>query len=389
MRRLLITGLFLAGMLQGAFAQTDDIYSTGSEQSKEEAQQRKREKRNRNTNNTDDAYRNQYDESSNNQNNIPDNYQGGGDGEEYVDYDDDYSYSTRMNRFDNDFYNMGYYSMFYNPGWYNRYWYDPYWGYNPWRPGIGVGIGVGLGGPYWSSAWGWNSWYGYGAWGSYWNYPVFYSPYYYGGGYCGWNNYGGSWNGYYNGFDGGRRSNYTYGPRSYRPSQGYSYRGGAAAPTRSANVSQLGLRNNGINAYRGYTPNQRTTGGGMRGGNISQERNSQMQNNGRGNRGNFGTRNADPNAGGGRPGRSSFFTGNNRAIAEQPQGGNAGGRMNGSGAQPSRRSESGGYNGGRGGGFGGFSGGSPGGNSGGGGSRGGGGTSGGGGSRGGGGGGRR
>src|SRR6202012_2244759 len=167
-----LIGLLMMGMGIVTYAQTDDIYATGSDQRGVQDTNR----HNQNMNPGD--------------NNAPDNYQSYNNSDDYVDYDDD-SYSSRINRFDNSFYNMGYYSAFYNPFWYDPYWVDPYWGYNPW---FGGGIAFGYG-PYWSSGWGWNAWCGYPGFYSCWNYP------FYAGGWYG-HFYGGYWNRYYGGLEG-------------------------------------------------------------------------------------------------------------------------------------------------------------------------------------------
>ena len=164
MKRFLLTSLLLAAMCSVANAQTDDIYATGADQ--RGAQSAMDSNHNGNSN-----HRFNNDQG----NNDPDNYQSYNNADDYVDYDDN-SYSSRINRFDNDFYNMGYYSTFYNPFWYDRYWVDPMWGYNPWYSGVSFGFGYG---PCWNSGWGWNSWYGYGAFSSCWGYP------YYAGGWYG------------------------------------------------------------------------------------------------------------------------------------------------------------------------------------------------------------
>ncbi len=153
--------------------------------------------------------------------------------DEYYDSDDDYYYSSRINRFNYPFYNRPYWSSFYNPFWYDPYWVDPYWGWSPWaRSGFSISIGVG--GPYWSSYWGYNSWYGYPGFGSYYGYPAY--SYGYGGYYSGY------WNGYYAGVYGGDGyygrhygKTITYGPR-------YTLRPNAA--------SGVGLSNNGYNGFR-------------------------------------------------------------------------------------------------------------------------------------------
>jgi hypothetical protein len=157
--------------------------------------------------------------------------------DEYYDSDDDYYYSSRISRFNYPFYNRPYWSSFYNPYWYDPYWVDPYWGYSPWtRPGLSISFGYG---PYWSSYWGWSSWYGNPYFGSYYAYP----SYGYGGYYSGyWNGYyAGMYNGGYGDAYGARRQNITYGPRySLRPNStravgtsGAGYNGFRTSPTRN------------------------------------------------------------------------------------------------------------------------------------------------------------
>ena len=298
MKRFVITSLLLAGIFQGVHAQVDDIYASGSDQSKNTREEERQERR---RNKGADRFDNGFNSQQNDNSSLPDNYQDDGNGADYVDYDNDYDYSTRLNRFDNDFYNMGYYSTFYNPFWYNRYWYDPFWGYNPWRPGITVGFGWGYG-SMWGTPWGWNNWWGYGGFNSCWNHPGW--GYGWGGYYGGWGGYYGGWGGgYYHGggyYAGNDRYNApyratVYGPRGNGGSNVRAYRG--------SNVSQLGLRTSGVTAYRGtnngggrynYAPNQRAAQQGYnqvyQGNNARSERgnfwggtrtmNGQSQNNG-------------------------------------------------------------------------------------------------------------
>lgn len=226
MKRFILTGLLLLGISQvPSFAQSnrsnDDIYTTGSDA--------------RNAKEDDDASRNRqryqteesYDDSptyNSTSGSYADsdgsgdykNYARSYDNDGYVDYDDDYYYSTRINRFNRPFYNMGYWSSFYNPYWYDPFWVDPYWGWSWWsRPGFSVSFGWGQ--PYWSSYWGWHTWYGYGGFNSCWSYPYYAGGW--GGGY--WGGYGsyynGFWNGYYAGmYNGGgyyQPRTVTYGPR--------------------------------------------------------------------------------------------------------------------------------------------------------------------------------
>ncbi|GAA4461410.1 hypothetical protein GCM10023093_06010 [Nemorincola caseinilytica] len=337
MRRSVLTTLLLAATLQGAYAQTDDIYATGADQSKTSAKEQRRERRQNEQNTNPDP--NRFDSPNNTQGDdrsyMPDTYQNQGyeNGEDYVDYDDDYSYSTRINRFDNDFYNMGYYSSFYNPFWYNRYWYDPFWGYNPWRPGISVGFGYG---PYWSSAWGWNTWWGYGAWGSYWNYPYYgmgWGNPYWGGGFYGGGYYGNYWNSYYAGFDGGR----SYRTTTYGPRQAVGLRSGGSGVTqyRSSTVNQLGLRNpspstrSNVGMYRGANDN-----GGGRGWRNAQNTgtgNRTYQDGGR-QRSGWGTRGTAQDQGSRPQGGRSFWGNVRNNIAQQPDGG----RSMDNGSRPSQ-----------------------------------------------------
>jgi hypothetical protein len=186
--------------------------------------------------------------SSNVNNNGTQSYASGDYDQDYVDYDDDFSYATQFNRYNNSFYNRPYWSSFNNPNWYNPYWSDPYWGWSPWMsPGIGISFGAG---PYWSSYWGWNTWYGYGGFNSY-----YYPGYAWGGGFGGMYGgyYGGYWNGYYAGlynYGGGYR-NVSYGPRfSMNANRNNLIRGGSSyAPVRG------GDRNPLINGQRIAAPN--------------------------------------------------------------------------------------------------------------------------------------
>ncbi len=187
MKRFLLIGLLLAGTGHAGYAQVDDIYATGADQQKS---------RQKTANENDGASQSQ--QGSADDAYASDDYLSYNDPEDYIDDDDDYSYATRINRFNYSFYNMGYYSAFYNP-----YWYDPFWGPS-WGMGMGMGwgwnrpymgMGVGFGGPYWNSYWGWNTWYGYSGFNSCYNYP-----YYAGGWYGNCNN--GYWNRYYGGVDG-------------------------------------------------------------------------------------------------------------------------------------------------------------------------------------------
>src|ERR1017187_3716790 len=148
MKRIMLIGLLLTGIGAVSYAQTDDIYATGSDQ-------KNARHRTQDNGNSGQQQSNAYTRGGDNP--APDNYQNYNNPDDYVDYDDD-SYCSRINRFDNSFYNMGYYSTFYNPFWYNPFWVDPFWGYNPWYGGFGFGFGFG---PYWSGGWGWNTWCGY------------------------------------------------------------------------------------------------------------------------------------------------------------------------------------------------------------------------------------
>lgn len=137
---------------------------------------------------------------------------GGSDG-------DDFAYSRRMNRFDNEY------------GWYDPYFYeDLYWD-----------------GPYWGAGWGWYSpWYrgyygwGYPYWGGYWGW---YDPWYYGSywGYYGWPYYGGWWGPGY-AWHGGHTG-----------TRGHSFAGGGVRPGNGGNPS--GYRGTPGN-YRGGTGNR-------------------------------------------------------------------------------------------------------------------------------------
>jgi hypothetical protein len=316
MKRYVLIGLLLAGMGYTGYAQTDDIYATG------------RDQRGQSDTSAVSSNSRHYDNNGNQQgDNSGDNYQSYNNPDDYVDYDDD-SYSSRINRFDNSFYNMGYYSTFYNPWWYNRYWVDPMWGYNPWYSGISISFGFG---PYWSSGWGWNSWYGYGGFGC-WNYPI------YAGGWYG-HYYGGYWNGYYAGLEGGRvyRSGYAaYGPRQTSIGNRVGYRTSAGNGFRMAGVNQMGLRSSTM-AYANNRPTS-VNGNGVsqRGGLFGRGQRSVQGNNGAVNQSSRGGLRS-VFGGGNRNGgsRGNFFNGGSRSsgAAQGRQGGifGGGGRSFGSG----------------------------------------------------------
>ena len=136
----------------------------------------------------------------------------------YSDYDyysEDYTYASRIRRFNSPYRGMSYYDFAYtDPYWYgsgfNAYnpFYDPFsYGYGSgfYRPGFytGLSIGLGWGNPFFSP------YAGYGG---------FNSPYGYGGGLFGYRN--GFNNGYYNGFYNGyyaNGGNYDRYPANYRP----------------------------------------------------------------------------------------------------------------------------------------------------------------------------
>ena len=264
MKRFLFVGLLLANLGLTAHAQTDDIYATGAEQRGDTSRHSGNYTQNDGSNNSN-AY------GSNNGNN-GDAYQSYNNPDDYVDYDDD-SYSSRLNRFDNSFYNMGYYSTFYNPFWYNPYWVDPYWGWNPWRPHFGVAFGAG---PFWTSYWGYDAWYGYPAWGC-WGYGGF--------GWGGGDGYGGYWNRYYNTVDyhhGGGYYGSSYGPRSGASYAAYHSAGNGF---RVSHSNELGLRSSamtysgrnnvavrGNNAGNGFRSNNANTQGGRGGAQMQQSR---------------------------------------------------------------------------------------------------------------------
>ncbi len=258
MKRFLITLLLAATALsQDAVAQSsrtydDDIYTSGSSARGEDERRQTNtssSSQQRNTQSTygDDGY-------ANNNGYGDDGYssQGRSYDNDYVDYDDDYYYSTRINRFGNPFYNRGYYSAFNNPFWYDPFWYDPFWGYNPWyRPGISISFGGGGwgggfgGGPYWNSYWGYNTWYGYGGFNSCYGYPV------YAGGWNGgyWNGFNqGYYNGYWNGYYAGLTNGYYGGGYGYG---GYGNSGWRQTSYGPRNSMNSGLRPGNRTAFNG------------------------------------------------------------------------------------------------------------------------------------------
>ncbi|QMU26771.1 hypothetical protein [Adhaeribacter radiodurans] len=143
----------------------------------------------------------------------------------YSDYDyysDDYTYASRIRRFNSPYRGMSYYDFAYtDPYWYGSsfYAYNPFYdpfSYSPgfYRPGFYTGLSLNLG-------WG-NSFYS-----PFYGYNNFYNPYGFGGGlFSGYRNgysngfYNGFYNGYYaNGGNYDRYPNYrsrNYGPRSER-----------------------------------------------------------------------------------------------------------------------------------------------------------------------------
>ncbi len=206
MKRLLTAGLVLLAMAgaTASFAQQkrtydDDIYSDtkAAKQAQQEEDYKAQAAPSENDATKPAADDNTYTSSDG------DSYDSRSKSREYgddPDYDNDYYYASRINRFYYPFYNRPYYSSFYNPYWYDPYWVDPYWGWSPWyRPGFSISFGTG---PYWSSYWGWSSWYGCGSFGSYYGYP-------------GYGMYGGYYSGYWNGYYAGLYNNYGYG-RGYR-----------------------------------------------------------------------------------------------------------------------------------------------------------------------------
>lgn len=255
MKRILLTGLLLMGIGQiAAFAQNDDIYFNSSDLEKQKQEDRERAQKEARQRAEDSTY---YSQSGNYNDQYNNNDQGGDyqsynrsyDNDGYIDYsNDDYYYSSNINRFNYPFYNMGYYSSFYNPYSYNPYWYDPYWGWSPWyRPGFSISFGYG---PYWNSYWGWYTWYGYPSYYSYYNYPCYGS--FYGDPY-----YSGYWNGYYAGlYNNSYHKPITYGPRN---STNYAYNTNIRTTDlrRPLNTTTGGLREsngNRISQPAGNTP---------------------------------------------------------------------------------------------------------------------------------------
>ncbi len=142
-------------------------------------------------------------------------------------YDDyyDYSYSSRIRRFDNPLYGAGYYDSYYT----NMYWYD----YNPYAWGTSIYIGYDYRYPsYYSNFYSpfssWPYYSPYYAYNNYW-YSSYYNPYY---GYNYWNPYYG--NSFYNGYWTGYYTGYNYGTNPYDiNSRYYGHREGAANMGRS------------------------------------------------------------------------------------------------------------------------------------------------------------
>jgi len=252
MKRLFLIGAVLLSMAPlGSYAQSDDIYTNGSDAQKQQSGDDRQY-----NNNNRQQYQSEYADQNQDQdyNNVSDE----GNSEEYIDYNDDYTYASHLRRFNEPFYNMGYYSPYYNPYWYDPFWSDPMWGYNPWM-GSGISVGFGFGGPYWSSYWGWNSWYGYPGF-SCWGYPA------YAGGWFG-PYYGGFWNGYYGGLYngyGGYTGAHTvlYGPRyaansrynglGYRAAYGTTVRPFMARGNMPGNMNGRMISNGNMPVSRSY-----------------------------------------------------------------------------------------------------------------------------------------
>lgn len=205
MKRLIIPALFTASLLLGACSSQrmaqqqsyDDVYGTDAK-----ALVVERPKPAERNYRTDEQLYGQADYG---------NY-----GDDGADYDYDYGYASRIDRF-----NYGSPYRSYYDGWYS-YMYDPWadYGYNyganmsfnmGWGFGAGWGIGLGWGRPYFSNFYSpWGYWgYGYPGWANYWG-PVSY----YG---MGWPGYGFGWGG---GYWGGGGWGIASRPNRPRPSMG-------------------------------------------------------------------------------------------------------------------------------------------------------------------------
>ena len=190
--------LTLFGSSFNTFAQYDDVYDAGSQNSSSYS----------NSTGNGDQKKYSYDSFD----------------DDYIDFDDDdYYYATRIRRFRGGFWRFGYFSCFYmDPFWWDYSYSYPLfysnWGY----PSYGFGWSYPS---YWGSCyptygygWGnscWNPYYqGYWGYGGYnsWNYFGGYNNGYYNGYYNGYNN--GYWDGYYGNGYGGFKGNYSYGPRT-------------------------------------------------------------------------------------------------------------------------------------------------------------------------------
>lgn len=193
------------GWWNQALAQQDDIYFNNADVERLKRQSQADNRRIQEAN-YDRSYdqNNQYNSSNQEYQNYGQSYEHDGS---YL--TDNVNYAAQIRRFNYPFYNVGYYSPYYNPYSYDPFWVDPFWGWSPWAsPGISISFGFGR--PYWSSAWGWNSWWGYPNFYSAWSYPCY-------GSWFG-NYYSGYWNGYYAGLNGGGWAvaprSIVYGPRN-------------------------------------------------------------------------------------------------------------------------------------------------------------------------------
>ena len=149
-------------------------------------------------------------------------------------YDDyyDFSYSSRIRRFDDDW-DFPYYSSFYT----SSYWYT----YNPWDWSVSIYLGY----PWWHSY--------YYPYHYYW-YRPYYRPYYYWGSY-GWGYhdgyYDGYWNGYWDGYYAGTYYNYytPYYYNSYDQTLSSVHRRGSIG-TQSSSISQSGTYQSFVDTYQ-------------------------------------------------------------------------------------------------------------------------------------------
>ena len=256
MKKLILPALAASALLLGACSTTqlaqqsnaeDDVYFTKAK-AREVPNPVVSTENTQNTQNTRNERTYRTDEQLYGGGNYTDEY--------YSDYNYDYGYASRLNRFyDRSPWRSGYYDPWYSYSympWYT-YRYDPFF-YDPWyySPGTSVWIGVGV-----YPRYGWYDNYYWGFYGSpyssrYWGPYSYYNVYpgYYGGGY-----YGGGYYGGVNQLPNRRRPNYT--DPNYRSRPGSGSDGYTRAPRTVGTDGQGRVMNGGSRGERWGNANSR------------------------------------------------------------------------------------------------------------------------------------